>query len=412
MTTGRSQLARQPRPARGTPPAARRAASSRSDSRGRFRRSRARTASPRSARATTAAARWCRPRTGAPDADARRSPNRISGHSVAGARPAPLPSRCPPSRMTSTRSSPAPSRAPRPRRDRRRTCRRRDGSDCRSWPGGMVASAPMRHAVTCLTLVLSAATAAAQTIRVAAPTEVARETDPARFSEPHLAVDPSNPDRLLAAVIVPSTMNGPLQQQLRAARCAVFASRDGGRSWTRHDFPYEQCGDPQVAVLPDGQAIVAMLARYPGVRPDRPDWLIVLDSADAGWTWDAAPALLGTSHDHDAVAVDMSSSNRRARDFITDAPHGSRRRRAIPAARLHRAVARRRQDVRRADRHLPNNLANISEMPVVLTDGPSWRRLSTPPRRRPRTATMRSSGGARGSSGRATARPRSRRPCS
>ena len=98
-----------------------------------------------------------------------------------------------------------------------------------------------------------------ETIGVAAPTEVARETDPARFSEPHLAVDPSNPDRLLAAVIVPLTMNGPLQQQLRAGRCAVFASRDGGRSWTRHDFPYEQCGDPQVAVLPDGQAIVAML---------------------------------------------------------------------------------------------------------------------------------------------------------
>jgi hypothetical protein len=228
----------------------------------------------------------------------------------------------------------------------------------------------MRHAVSCLTLVLSAAIAGgAQTIRVAAPTEVARETDPRRFTEPHLAIDPSNPDRLLAAVIVPSTMTGPLQEQLRAARCAAFASRDGGRSWTRRDFPYEQCGDPQVAVLPDGQAIVAMLARYPGVRPDRSDWLIVFHSSDAGWTWDATPALLGTSHDHDAVAVDMSTTNRRGWIYITThhtVRDGDGRSRRLVY------VARSRDGGKTFDEPIttyPNNLANIAEMPVVLGDG-------------------------------------------
>ena len=197
-------------------------------------------------------------------------------------------------------------------------------------------------------------------------------------------------------------MNGPLQQQLRAARCAVFASRDGGRSWTRHDFPYEQCGDPQVAMPPTDRQL-SWARALPGRLAGRPDWLIALHSADAGWTWDAAPALLGTSHDHDAVAVDMSSSNRRAWIYIT-----THQRFATASGRSRRLVyiVRSRDGGKTFDEPSPRTeQPRISpRCPWSSPTAPSWRRLSTPPRRRPRTATMRSSGGARGSSVRATAR--------
>jgi BNR repeat protein len=233
----------------------------------------------------------------------------------------------------------------------------------------MVASAAMRTAALLALTALAAAGADAQTIRVAPPTEVARESDPHRFSEPHLAIHPANPDHLLAGVMVKSTMAGPLQEQLAASRCATFVSHDAGRSWARHDFPFEECGDVQVAILPDGQAMVAMLARYPGVRPDRSDWLIVFHSPNGGVAWDREPALVGVSHDHDAVAVDLTSAKRKGWIYITShhtVRDGDGRSRRLVW------VARSRDGGKTFDEPFmtyPNNLANIAEMPVVLSDG-------------------------------------------
>jgi hypothetical protein len=64
----------------------------------------------------------------------------------------------------------------------------------------------------------------AQTIRVAPPTEVAREADPRRFAEPHLVVHPANPAHLLAATWSGLTTTDPDQ----ARRCATFVSVNGG----------------------------------------------------------------------------------------------------------------------------------------------------------------------------------------
>ena len=97
---------------------------------------------------------------------------------------------------------------------------------------------------------------AAQTVRIAVPTEVDRETDPRRFVEPHLAVDPNDPDHLLAGVFM-SWDQGTRQEMQANQRCASFVSRDKGQSWSRHDFPLVDCVDPQVAIFPDGQAIFA-----------------------------------------------------------------------------------------------------------------------------------------------------------
>ena len=66
----------------------------------------------------------------------------------------------------------------------------------------MVAFAAMRLVIVLFAsggIAVSARASDAQSIRVATPTEVVRETDPRRFSEPHLAVYPTDPNRFLAA---------------------------------------------------------------------------------------------------------------------------------------------------------------------------------------------------------------------
>jgi hypothetical protein len=131
--------------------------------------------------------------------------------------------------------------------------------------------------------------AAAQTIRVAPATVVARETDPRRFSEPHLALHPSNPGHLLAATWSGLTTAEPDS----ARRCSSFVSRDYGVTWARHDFALANCYDEQVAILPDGQAVFVALATLPNLAPLRSDWLVVFHSNDAGLTWDPAPTTLG-----------------------------------------------------------------------------------------------------------------------
>src|SRR5947209_4046714 len=111
----------------------------------------------------------------------------------------------------------------------------------------------------------------AQTIRVAPATEVAREIEPTRFSEPHLAIDPSNPNHLLAAVWTASTS----QDENQPRRCVSFESQNGGVTWSRHDFATLNCYDAQVAILSNGEAVFVTLGTLPGVRPDRGDWLLL-----------------------------------------------------------------------------------------------------------------------------------------
>jgi hypothetical protein len=107
----------------------------------------------------------------------------------------------------------------------------------------------------------------AQTIRVAPATELARETDPKRFSEPHLAIDPANPNHLFAGVFI-SWVQGTLEEMQAHQRCASFVSCDRGATWDRHEF------SPQVAILPDGQAVFIAAGELAGVQPHSSSWLI------------------------------------------------------------------------------------------------------------------------------------------
>ncbi len=226
----------------------------------------------------------------------------------------------------------------------------------------------MRISLAVLALFAAARLAGAQGVRVGPPTEVARETDPRRFSEPHLAVHPADPTRLLATVF--STALAEAVPEMHAsARCSTFASRDGGATWTRHEFALPHCGDPQVAILPDGQTVFAALADFPGIVPARGTWLIVYHSNDGGMSWDDRPTLIGHGHDHPAIAVDLSSERRKGWIYITTHYEWRDGNGQLVSTVF---VARSRDGGRTFDRptEVPaTSLHDFGEMPVILSDG-------------------------------------------
>ena len=212
------------------------------------------------------------------------------------------------------------------------------------------------------------APAAAQTIRVASRTVVAAETDPYRFAEPHLAIHPNDPKHLLGAAFV-AWAQEPRSESRQRQRCAAFLSRDGGVRWQRHEFALVNCQDPQVAILPDGQAVFVALAELPGVQPRDQRWLIVFHSADAGVTWDAEPTVIGRDHDHPAIVVDQKSPARKGWIYVTT--HLTWR---DGNASLVSGVftARSRNGGKSFDTPSivsPNQMHNLGEMPAVLSDG-------------------------------------------
>jgi len=103
-----------------------------------------------------------------------------------------------------------------------------------SLPAAVLSSASVRLLATMISLVgwfCSMNIADGETIRVAPATEIAREADPRRFTEPHLAVHPSDGNRLLVAAFS-SVLGESLPDIYRSQYCSAFASRDGGRIWT------------------------------------------------------------------------------------------------------------------------------------------------------------------------------------
>jgi hypothetical protein len=216
-------------------------------------------------------------------------------------------------------------------------------------------------------LPLLGTSAFAQRIRVATPTEAAREIEPRRFSEPHLAIHPRNPNQLLAGTFI-DRLEGTLEEMRAAQRCAALTSRDGGATWSRHEFSLADCGDPQVAILPSGEAVFLALADMPALRPAR-GWLVVFHSPDGGLTWDAAPTVVGRPHDHPAIAADLVSPLRKGWLYVTT-HHEPRDGNGELAVSVF--IARSRNGGKSFDDPVtvrPNNLHNYGEMPAVLTDG-------------------------------------------
>jgi BNR repeat protein len=226
----------------------------------------------------------------------------------------------------------------------------------------------MRTAALLVLSLVAAGDVRAQTIRVGAVTEVARETDPRRFSEPHLAVHPANPRHLLATAWHASLSDSSAAVH-QSQRCSSFVSRDAGATWTRHDFPLVDCFDPQVAITPDGQAVFLAGGIFEPIVPARNTWLVVYHSADGGVTWDDKPTIVGHGHDHPAVVVDLGSPARKGWIYVSSHYQWRDGNSQLQSSVF---VARSRDGGKTFDSPVetsPTPLHNVSEMPVVLSDG-------------------------------------------
>jgi len=110
--------------------------------------------------------------------------------------------------------------------------------------------------------------------------------------EPHLAVNPKDPNNMVAGAMV-SKPDGTYG-------AVAFSTFDGGRTWKSHEFKIGDGGDVWVAFLPDGAAVFSTLA---GERSE----LQVFRSADGGRNWPSKPTSLGFGHDHPTLVVDRLS---------------------------------------------------------------------------------------------------------
>ncbi len=106
--------------------------------------------------------------------------------------------------------------------------------------------------------------------------------------EPHLAAHPSDPNRLLAVGLT-------TEPDYSEEYCLVFASSDGGQSWTQERPEGSGCGDPWLTLTEDG-AFLTALGTHPDLADDRGQ-LLAYFSPDGGLSWSSVPQSLGRGHD-------------------------------------------------------------------------------------------------------------------
>ncbi len=221
----------------------------------------------------------------------------------------------------------------------------------------------MRHLL--ILVLIGGASLSAQSIKVAPSTHVATGSAEHPIVEPHLAVDPMHPDRLLTAAFARANPRLKFPEGQDNQTCAAFLSLDSGASWTRHDFNVSWCADPWVAMTPDGQTLVTMVGKHAALAQQGSSGLVAFHSIDNGRTWDSLPIGLGRSHDHPTMAVDLSAGPHRGWIYLSSHLWAEGRRYGV-------YIARSRNGGKSFDDPvyvIPNNLHNLAEMPVVLTDG-------------------------------------------
>ena len=225
------------------------------------------------------------------------------------------------------------------------------------------------HLVLAGAAVAAVRVAPAQSVKVSPSTLVAVSSPEHAITEPHLAIDPTHPERLIGAVYQASKPGLRFPAGQDEQTCAAFVSGDSGTTWTKHEFTMTWCADPWVAITPDGQALVTMLGRHAAFPQQGNSGLVGFHSADAGRTWDTLAIGLGRSHDHPTMAVDLGAGSSRGWIYLT-----SHRGRSADDGRIRYGVyvARSRTGGKAFDDAaylIPNNLHNLTEIPVVLSDG-------------------------------------------
>jgi hypothetical protein len=197
-------------------------------------------------------------------------------------------------------------------------------------------------------------------------TNIVMPADPGRaLYEPSLAVDAHNPQHWIV-VAIDSGRGATFEERTHRQTCRVLTTFDDGHTFTAHDFDPTECFDPWVVFTPAGTVVLSLLGKRAGEPTDE---LLIFRSSDGGRTWPDPPASLGHNHDHPVMVADATAGPTRGWIYVTShrpTRAGNGERRWGPY------VARSRDDGKTFDDPVtvvPNNLHNLAEMPVVLSDG-------------------------------------------
>ena len=152
------------------------------------------------------------------------------------------------------------------------------------------------------------------------PTNVrVSSSDFSAFSEPHVAVDPTDPDRLVGAS---KAFTGNATYRFRVG---TFVSDDGGRTWRdRGPLPgladYDVVSDPVVAFGPDGAAYVVVVGASvgPAAGIAANGWgIFAYRSTDGGRAFAGPVAVdVGQADDKPWLAVDRSDGPGRGTVYV------------------------------------------------------------------------------------------------
>ena len=165
--------------------------------------------------------------------------------------------------------------------------------------------------------------------------------------EPHVMVDPSNPDIIIGAWQQDRWNNGGAEGNVTAT------SLDGGASWTINPMTkssnctggtaangggYERASDPWVSISPDGTAYLMSLVTdtNPGGFDTNPDDMIVSRSTDHGATWEDPVSLnldesQNSFNDKNAITADPNDSDLvyAVWDLVVSPPSGNQNQQAF-----------------------------------------------------------------------------------
>ena len=197
--------------------------------------------------------------------------------------------------------------------------------------------------------------APASALRVGEDRAVASAGPDVPIVEPHLSVDPRDASHWVAGAIAVT------KTDISETDCAAFATFDDGASWTRRDFGLKDCADPWTAILPDGSAVLSVLAN---------DAILVYRSPDGGKKWIEPPVSIPGAHDHETLAVDRTVGPHRGSLYVFSVDAATE-----PASGKHRdAVFVARSDdggdtFPNGTRVFPSNLSFNTMTGVVLSDG-------------------------------------------
>ena len=183
-------------------------------------------------------------------------------------------------------------------------------------------------------------------IRVEAERMLVPDLDSAAV-EPHLAINPRDPDNWIAAAMVANS----------AQRYDIVAisSHDGGRTWNRQDLGGAQGGDVWTAFLGDGTAVIALLSA---------SGLQVFRSSDGGRTWMHPGVTVAQEQDHPTLLAGSKGSLFSVSSGFAVGRSG-RSRNAIVVARSDDGGV----SFAEQSRTIVNNLLYEAHNPAILADG-------------------------------------------